>query len=175
MSEERAWYDFRTFDSSDTWLLNWDALIICFALFNAIFIPFSISFDDIALMLEDSPAYIGINASSYFFFFIDILFIMNTSFFNADGEEILNRRQIIATYMQTTFVVDLLSTIPFEYITTENEILRSFGILKIFRLSRLSGLINKSALDEETKSTMRIAYIILGLVLFLHSLAAMWH
>lgn len=172
--EERAWYEFRTFDSSDTWLLKWDAAIIVFALFNAIFIPFSISFDDIKLILDNSTAFIVINASSYFFFFIDILIVMNTSFFNADGEEILDRSTIIGAYMRGPFILDLLSTIPFEYMTS-NAFFNSLGILKIFRVSRLAGLINKSALDEETKSTMRVLYIILILVVFLHVLAAVWH
>ena len=50
-----------------------------------------------------------------------------------------------------------------------------FGLLKIIRVSRLSSLINKSALDEETKSLARIIIIIFYLAMILHVLAGIWN
>ena len=42
-AEERAWWDIEPFGSNDPWTLKWDIVIILFAVFNAIFIPFTIN------------------------------------------------------------------------------------------------------------------------------------
>ena len=72
---------------------------------------------------------------------------------------------------------------PFEYITEvsnfllilQNIIFRLFGLLKIIRVSRLSSLINKSAMDEETKSLFRTVILIFYLTMILHVLAGIWN
>lgn len=53
--------------------------------------------------------------------------------------------------------------------------LNLFGLLKIVRVFRLGELINKSSLDEETKSLARICLIIFYLVMVMHVCAAAWN
>ena len=103
---------------NDSWLLKWDGFIICFALFNAICIPLSISFDEINTLFSESVTFTAINVTSYVFFTIDILIVANTSFFNLDGDEITDRKEIICAYLKGTFILDLLSTIPFDYLSS---------------------------------------------------------
>jgi hypothetical protein len=88
-----------------------------------------------------------VNAISYLVFAVDIGINFNMSFFNSDGEEINDRLSIAKNYLANNFIIDLLSTCPFEYFT-KNALLNLFGLLKIIRLSRISQLINKSTLDE---------------------------
>lgn len=104
-------------------MLWWDAVIIFFALFNAICIPLDFGFADISEVLNESIFYTILNYSSYFFFLIDIVIACNTSYFNSDGEEIIEKRAIIINYMQTTFIVDILSTFPFEFVSDVSVLL----------------------------------------------------
>ena len=96
-------------------MLKWDVVIIIYALFNAICIPWDFGFPEMSEWLSESQVYNVFNISSYLFFLADILIACNTSYFNSDGEEIINRYQIIINYMKTTFIIDLLSTFPFEF------------------------------------------------------------
>ena len=49
-------------------------------------------------------------------FFIDILIAANTGFYK-NGVLIMNRRLIIITYFKTWFILDLLATFPFDYLS----------------------------------------------------------
>lgn len=80
----------------------------------------------------------------------------------------------MCNYLKGAFIIDFLSTFPFEYIT-ENLLLNLFGLLKIVRVFRLGELINKSSLDEETKSLARICLIIFYLVMVMHLFAGVWN
>lgn len=50
-------------------------------------------------------------------FLVDIFINLNMSYFSSDGEEIIDRRHIIWNYLKGSFIIDFLSTFPFEYIT----------------------------------------------------------
>ena len=53
------------------------------------------------------------------------------------------------------FFIDLCSSLPIEIFFPGHPI-RIINVLKIIRVSKLSGIINKSNMDEENKSLLRI-------------------
>lgn len=48
-------------------------------------------------------------------FVLDIIFQMNTTYYDNDGEEIEDKKKIIKHYIGGMFIIDLLSAIPWEY------------------------------------------------------------
>ena len=54
------------------------------------------------------------------------------------------------------FFVDLISTIPFDLLPTVGEQLAVLSILKVVRISRLTKIINKLSVEEETKAYIKI-------------------
>jgi hypothetical protein len=58
-------------------------------------------------------------------------------------------------------VIDLISCIPIDYIveaflTNSVEFLKAFGILKLARLTRLSKLLSKLELRDDTKAILKM-------------------
>ena len=73
-------------------------------------------------------------------------------------------------------MIDLLSSIPMEYIATDDyPFLRMINILKIIRIQKLTGIINKMNVDEEKKSLYRIMNNIFQLILMMHIVGSLWH
>ena len=71
-------------------------------------------------------------------------------------------------------MVDFLSSIPIETIMPGSS-LKIINILKIIRVTRLTAIINKMNIDEESKSLLRIGKIIFYLLLTMHIVACTWH
>ena len=84
-------------------------------------------------------------------FIIDILVQFNTSFYNAEGEEIRDRKEIATRYMfKGMFIFDFLSSIPYDSVNLDS--LKVLKILKITRITRMTKAINKMELKEENKA-----------------------
>ena len=71
------------------------------------------------------------------------------------------------------FIIDLLSAIPWEYLTSSP--IRLLNLLKIVRLQKLSDIINKANFDEETKSLLRICRLVFILIIVMHVIGCFWH
>lgn len=82
-----------------------------------------------------------------FFFFLDICVAFRTTFYSMDsGEEIYNSKKVAVRYIQSSFFVDLVSTMPVNhigaFITGEaNPLLKLFSLLKLVRVTRLGKMI----------------------------------
>jgi len=76
---------------------------------------------------------------------------MNTTYYDHDGEEIFDKKAIRLHYLFGMFLIDLLSSLPIELFFPGSQ-LRMINILKIIRIFRLTGIINKMNVDEEKKS-----------------------
>ena len=94
--------------------------------------------------------------ASIFFFLSDIFFQMNTTYYDSDGEEIFQKSKIRKNYLFSSFTIDLLSSLPIEFFFP-GTVLRILNVLKIIRVLRLTAIINKMNVDEETKSLLRMA------------------
>ena len=98
---------------------------------------------------------------------------MNTTYYDNDGEEIEDKKKIMQHYLQGMFIIDLLSAIPWEYMSV--SLLRMLNLLKIVRLQKLGDIINKSNVDEEMKSLLRICKLVFMLVIVMHIVGCFWH
>jgi hypothetical protein len=159
---------------NDAWKFWWDTVILILAIFNSITIPLKLSFDEFSETLDNSLTYNIVNLTSAVFFILDIFLQLNTTFYDADGEEIFDKRRIRIHYLCGMFTVDLLSSIPIEIILP-NHPLRVLNILKILRIFRLTAIINKMNVDEEAKSQMRILQLIFLLMLCMHIVGSAWN
>ena len=100
-------------------------------------------------------------------FFMDIVMNFRTTYFNArTGEEIIDKHKIVIHYVFGSFLIDLLSTIPFGLIyqlfmvesTNEDQAhnLQMMSMMKIIRILRLSRLITYLNSAEDIKLSLRL-------------------
>ena len=104
----------------------------------------------------------------------DIFIMMNTTFYDSDGDEIESKKRIRQNYLSGFFSIDLLSSIPFD-IMFPGSLLRLINILKIIRIKKLTSIINKLNVDEEKKSYLRICQLVFNLILAMHCVGCLWN
>ena len=88
----------------------WDLFITFVLLFTSFKTPYDIAFTGIDTTLVD-------RLPDYFvdgFFFIDILIIMNSAYYNDEVYLIDDRKIIIFEYMKTWLFIDVFSSIPID-------------------------------------------------------------
>ena len=94
--------------------VKWDLFIIILAIFNSICIPISISFSPASfqnLLMQSLDVFIDCC------FWVDIIIAFRTTYKHPiTGDEVSDVKKIAKNYIKGTFWVDLLSTIPFEFI-----------------------------------------------------------
>ena len=125
---------------------NWDIFIIILAIYNSFQIPFEIAFEPPEM--ETSKFFIA-NTLIDLCFAIDILIAFRTTFYDSStGDEIFDPKRIAREYLQSRFIIDFISTVPFDNIAlmitqTRSPTLQLFTLLKLFRVTRLSRIIER--------------------------------
>jgi hypothetical protein len=115
--------------------IYWDFLLAIIIVYSMLTIPMELAFDKF-------PSVNEANYTVDVIFFVDILISLNTAYFSDNDEAyIVIRSRISAHYLRTTFMVDLLSCIPFDtiveaYSGTQNNV-KILQLLKIIRLLKL--------------------------------------
>jgi hypothetical protein len=73
-------------------------------------------------------------------FFLDLIVNFRTTFYNQRGEEVFESKAIAYDYMfSTRFFSDFLACFPWDrVISTRGDAVKAFGIMKLFRVSRLN-------------------------------------
>ena len=143
----------KIFRETDEWRSYWDSFILLTAIFNALAIPVTIAF---LPLWAEHRAYVIIDMLTNIVFFMDIFVIFNTSFFDKDSEEIVDRRKIAFRYIMGLFVIDFLSSVPWGQLAPNSELIRLFNTLKIIRVLRISKIINKLRVPEDIKAVSMI-------------------
>lgn len=143
-----------TVRANDTFKIWWDSIVLVIAIFNSITIPMELSFIEYRALF-DQYYYTEINNVCTIVFILDIVLNMNTTFYDSDGDEIYKKKRIIMNYMKGMFVIDTLSSIPID-----NGPWKIINILKIVRVFKLPGIINKMNVDEESKSLLRMGFLV---------------
>nr|XP_054755743.1 potassium/sodium hyperpolarization-activated cyclic nucleotide-gated channel 2-like [Lytechinus pictus] len=131
----------------------WDLLMLCLIMANVILLPVVITFFHNKDM---SMGWIIFNCFSDTFFILDLICNFRTGIMNPKSAEqvILNPRQIAYHYLRSWFIIDLVSSIPMDYIfllaggqnrhflevSRALKILRFAKLLSLLRLLRLSRL-----------------------------------
>lgn len=93
-AENKSIWSVSVFRSNDFWKIYWDALILVIAVFNSIFIPITLSFGEIKEYLNNQQWYKIVDYTSIVLFISDIFIMMNTTYYDSDGEEIFSKKKI---------------------------------------------------------------------------------
>jgi Ion transport protein len=104
--------------------IKWDTVILIMAIWNCIQIPFDIAFEPPwSLTIE------VVNSIIDLMFYIDIGIAFRTSYLTFEGFEITDWRKIAKKYIfHGTFLLDLLSVLPFNTMTPVSGLVRICGI-----------------------------------------------
>jgi potassium channel len=124
----------------EPWRINWDLIIIMFAIYNSIQLPLNIAFkpaifSTALFMLFDNLIDIC--------FAIDIIISFRTTYVNQyTGDEEINGVNIFKNYLFGRFSIDLLATLPFDKIIKSEKLnIKIIACLKLIRILRLGRLI----------------------------------
>lgn len=109
------------------------------------------------------------------FFFLDVIINFRTSYFETEkGIEIMDGKRAAYHYMKTRFAVDLIASIPFDYISlflnsdSNSLLLKMFSLLKLVRILRLGRLITHLNIKNELKNSLKLVKLIFFVWLFIH-------
>lgn len=92
--------------------IYWDLFIIILAIYNSFALPMEIAFKPPWLMTQANSIF---NTIIDCCFGIDILITFRTTYIcSTTGSEIVEGLQIAKNYLSGKFIIDLLSTIPFD-------------------------------------------------------------
>jgi hypothetical protein len=164
----------------------WDALITCFIIYTAIAIPFYIGFD-----VPLSPTAQGIEILITVLFGLDMLLNFNTSYVDGETEKVVvRRRQIAQHYLQTWFVVDFISTFPFDAVlqlhhaaTADSSstwaAIRLVRVLRLVRLGRLYHAMTQSTFWRDrlpiSPAVLALSLLLMQIFYVTHLFACFWH
>ena len=147
------------------------------ATWNVFIIPFEVAFKP---SFTKTDTYFYSNAVIDFLFFCDIIVGFRSSYINKkSGEEVYQLKGIAWNYIKTRFTIDVLATVPFDFIisifTSENvSLLELFAVLKLVRVFRLSRIITFLNFKNDVKIQMKLVKLIFFLVTYLHCFACVW-
>ena len=100
--------------------IYWDFFIILLAIYNSLALPMEIAFKPPWLMTSVNYT---LNTIIDCLFAIDIIIIFRTTYVcPSTGAEIIEGKQIAKNYLSGRFIIDLLSTIPFDKIQSRREL-----------------------------------------------------
>ena len=128
----------------DPWRIKWDIFVILLATISWFLVPYNISFQN----EFDNTIYSDIfDAFMNFWFIFDIFINFRTTYVDdSTQDEVTNWKRIAIEYIKGKFWVDLLASIPFDYVSyvyqgSNTFFLDFFKLLKLFRVLRLSKLV----------------------------------
>ena len=95
-----------------------------------------------------------------FTFMIDLIITCNLSFYDAENEEITNRKKIFINYLKSWFFIDLISSLPLSLIenkmVSNSNMLRLTRISKMYRLFRILRIFKVSKVFKDASSLQKI-------------------
>ena len=80
-------------------------------------------------------------------------------------------------YLKGRFWLDVLSTVPFEFLFGSNgvfAVFKLFGLLKVVRVTRISRIINLMNVKADFKMILRLTNLVYFLLLYIHFSACIW-
>jgi hypothetical protein len=158
---------------------NWDFLIIALSIYQAIVIPFNLSFtpDEV-----NSPFFKTCDSIIDIIFMVDIVFRFRTSYIDPiSGEEVLDSFLIARRYVTgMSFYFDVISTVPFDdwfgdSASSSGSPLQFLGLFKIGRIVRISNVIMNLNTSQEYKALMKVFYLIFCMFLYIHMTGCIWN
>lgn len=172
----------------------WDIWIVFLLVYTALIVPYKVCFEDTT---SDSQFVFDLLVDASFL--IDITLTFFTAY-EERGVLIVNRTQIAKNYLKSWFVIDVVTTIPFQLLekldSTSNDlgvsdskalrlarIPRLYRLLRIFRLLRILKLMKKEANSSKSQmakaiklgnSIKEMLTIISTIIFTNHLVACLW-
>ncbi|GLD95389.1 hypothetical protein PINS_up004033 [Pythium insidiosum] len=161
----------------------WDTCMAVIVAWTAISVPFRISFD-----VDDTMFLSATDRSSDVLFFFDTVLNFFTTYIDDTGVEIVDPHEIRRHYLRTSFIVDLASMIPFDFIVEtvtatpkfrSLKLIRTVKLVKLLRLVRISRLLKMNAqwiseLDVSTDS-IRLMRLLVPVMTIGHYVGCFWY
>ena len=143
------------------------------ALYNSIIIPVEIALNPMEL---NSAAEITIESIINLVFMIDIFLNFRITFISSvSGDEIFDPKMIAYQYIISgRLILDVLSSIPFNAVGSTSDILPILGMLKLFRVGRISVVIRNLNMRADTKAFLRVLWLIFFLFMYTHIIGCLW-
>lgn len=157
--------------------IYFDVFVIILAIYNCYSIPLEICFNPVEM---ESNFFLVLNSIIDIIFGVDIFIQLRTTYYDAmNGDEIFDTDKIKWNYLKGRFLIDFLSTIPFDnigYLITRKKspLLPLFSLLKLIRVTRLARIIERMNAKEHVKLMMKLAQLIFFLIMYIHCLACVW-
>ena len=131
----------RTIKADSLLLLTWDVLLLAICVYNAWMIPFRLAFSGLSRLTLTIDWILDV------FFLVDMVLRYRFVSFEQGGELVTDPTRISRNYMANRFVLDFISTVPFDmavYLMLPREpwalvLEESLRILKLIRLGRHFG------------------------------------
>lgn len=176
------------------WVHYWDAATFACLFFTALVTPFEVGLMDMELLdFTDGPgvALFTINQLINAFFFCDILLNFCLAYqepIYKGGRWVTSRKKIAAHYLQSWFVIDLISTMPFDLTISlgllrgsDIEVLRMARIIRLIRLVKLLRILRASRILARWQSYIGLSYAMTTMIKFMvvtvfliHMMACSW-
>lgn len=161
--------------------IAWDVLIGGLVLITAISVPFRIAFD-----VEDSFFLYATDRYTDVIFLFDVMLSFVTTYVDDTGVEVVDHRQIRAHYLKSTFFVDAVSTVPFDFLVESVgsslrslKLIRSVKLVKLLRLVRLSKLLRMNvqwaAELDISVDTVRLLKLLAPVLMIAHYVGCFWY
>lgn len=103
------------FSPDSYWKMSWDIVGMVFILYQCVFVPYRLCFED--------PAINGMAVFELiqdFFFISDILLSANTGYYEK-GSLVLIRSKIICNYLKLWFWLDIAASFPYSLVVNKDE------------------------------------------------------
>ena len=158
----------------------WEYLVMTLAIYNCTWTPLTISFDWAMDQDENNQALIYFDLFVTVTYSIDIVVQFLTSYMQVTtGDEIMKPSKIAKRYIRGTFIIDFLSTFPFQSFLKDNNGFQAFAsacqLLKVLRIRKLYSMISRSNLTIEVKAVTKIAFYSFLLFMYTHIIGCvMW-
>ncbi|GMF33139.1 unnamed protein product [Phytophthora fragariaefolia] len=164
--------------------ISWDIVMGLMISITAITVPFRIAFD---VQDKDVLVFYVTDRISDVLFVIDVILSFCTTYVDDTGVEIVDRREIRRHYLKTTFFVDIVATIPFDFIIEEVaagnifkslRLIRTLKLIKLLRLMRLSKLLKMNsqwmAEFDINVDTVRLLKLLAPVMIIAHYVGCIW-
>lgn len=160
----------------------WDVVMAILVAVTAIIVPMRIAFD-----IENSVFFTVTDRMSDGLFLLDMVLSFFTTYLDETGVEVMDRHEIRKYYVKTTFLIDLLATVPFDFIfesvTTQGKfkslkIIRTVKLVKLLRLMRLSKLLKMNVQWTSefaiNADSIRLLKLVGPVMIIIHFVGCFW-
>nr|KAE8949297.1 hypothetical protein PF009_g1177 [Phytophthora fragariae] len=163
--------------------ISWDIIMGIMVSISAITVPFRIAFN-----VQDVLVFYATDRMSDVLFVLDVVLSFFTTYVDETGVEIVDRKEIRRHYLKTAFFVDIMATIPFDFVIEavaagnafkSLRLIRTLKLIKLLRLMRLSKLLKMNsqwmAEFDINVDTVRLLKLLAPVMIIAHYVGCIWY